>query len=479
MSVLDLMLQLQKNTKLTDKVNDRVAVYSARPKITEKETKFIEQLEPSKKKNILNAENGFGFYTPNEVSPYALPKPQTDSLYVKSIKEHQYGFSKSMSHIQSEISKLYKLYEENKNYEYEIENFDNSKSTVLLSNSFRPLKNLKDDKDSEIAATNYPLYEVWSGWFEHSGLTEKDFFLMTLISNCDRKIWRDFLEKHVFYFKELLPHQNKRGYDWDNAILQILNALQLKYSFKEKVDFLIDACNTLYADLPKSVLEFEYKPSKDEYYYNSDNGNGWQNQGFFDIYLNTISFHDLSEEQNNKIWNLHRWRQLNGLERNIPYTKPTIYLYCVAFEQNLITEGELYEGILESERISVLTSETKHYRHFGSEDLIKRFPFLVPMMAKIRETFLDIEVKRGDSNTSVTHLVQSFQKIFGINRLVEMLTALGKASLYKGYIYSWSYTELTKQKLFSYLLKRCYPLDSDTQEIFNEAIKKAKSLKKD
>jgi len=473
MSALDIMLQLQKISKLNDKVNDWVKAYSARPKITEKETKFIEQLEPSQKKNILSAENGYGFFTPNKISAYALPKVADNSLYAQSVKAHQYGFSKSMSHIKTEISKLYKLYEDNRNYEYEFENYDNSKSTGLLGNTFRPLKNLKDEKDPQVTASNYPLYEVWSGWFKDSGLTERDLFLITMISSCDRKIWGDFLEKHIFYYKELLPHQNKRGYDWDNAILNILNALQLKYVFKEKTDFLIDACSTLYADLPKSVLEFEYKPSKDEYYYNSGNGNGWQNQGSFDIYLNKIR-EDLTVEQDIKVWNLYRWRQLNGLERNISYNRPPIYSYCIAFEQQLINEGELYEGILEPERISVLTGESKHYRHFKSDELTKRFPFLVPMIDKIRETFLDIEIKRGDSNTAVTPLVQSFQKIFGINRLVEMLTALGKASLYKGYIYSWSYTELTKQKLFSYLLKRCYPLASDTQEMFNEAIKKAK-----
>ncbi|HEU0125311.1 MAG TPA: hypothetical protein VFQ56_03315, partial [Flavobacterium sp.] len=384
MSALDIMLQLQKNNKLTDKVNDWVKEYSARPKITEKETKFIEQLEPSQKKNLLSAENGYGFFTPNEISPYALPKPASDSLYSKAVKAEQYGFSKSMSHIKTEISKLYKLYEENRNYEYEIENYDNSKSTVLLGNTFRQLKNLKDEKDVEVTATNYPLYEVWENWFKNSGLIERDLFLLTLVSNCDRKIWRDFLEKHVFYYKELLPHQNKRGYDWDNAILNILNALQLKYTFTEETDFLIDACTTLYADLPQSIIEFEYKPSKDEYYYNTDNGNGWQNQGFFDIYLNKIGLGNLTPEQENKIWNLYRWRQLNGLQRNISYNKPPIHLYCTAFQNQLITEGELYEGILEPERISVLTSESKHYRHYGSEELLKTFPFLVSMIDKIR-----------------------------------------------------------------------------------------------
>ncbi|PXY42737.1 hypothetical protein DMB65_01570 [Flavobacterium cheongpyeongense] len=474
MSVLDVMLQLQKNNKLTDKVNDWVKEYLAKPKITEKETKFLEQLEPEKKKDILSAENGYGFYTPNEISPYDLPKPEADSLYAKAVKTAQYGFSKPMPHIKKEIDKLYKCYHENSNYEYEVENYDNSKITLLLGNTFRRIKYLKEE-NAQIAATNYPLYEVWSGWFENSGLAERDLFLLTLISSCDRKVFRDFLEKHVFYYKELLPHQKKNGYDWDNAILQILNALQQKYSFNEKTDFLIDACSALYADLPKSILEFEYKPGKDEYYYNTNNGNGWQNQHFFDIYLNAINVENLTKEQNIKVWNLYRWRQLNGLQHNSTYNKPLLYLYCAAFEQNAITEGELYEGILESDRISTLTSENKkQHRHVAGEALLERFPFLVPMIDKIRETFLDIEVKRGDSNTPVTHLVQSFEKIFGISRLVELLTALGKASVYKGYIYSWNYTDLTKQKLFSYLLKRCFPLRSDTQELFNESIKKAK-----
>lgn len=474
MSILDLMLQLQKSDKLADKVTDWVAAYAARPKITEKETKFLEQLEPEKKKDILSAENGYGFFTPNEISPYALPKPEADSLYAKAVKSHQHGFSKPMSHIKSEIEKLYKLFQENSSYEYEVDNYDNSKMTLLLGNTFRQIKNVQEE-NAEIAATNYPLYEVWANWFENSGLAESDLFLITLISSCDRKVFRDFLDKHVFYYKELLPHQNKRGYDWDNAVLNILKALQLKYSFKEKTDFLIDACSTLYADMPKSILEFEYVPGKNEYYYNTDNGNGWQNQNYFDVYLHKISLGDLTQEQYNKVWNLYRWRQFSGLERNIVYNKPPMYLYCAAFEQKLITEGELYEGILEGERISVLTSENKkHYRHFGGDELLTKFPFLLPMIDKIRENFLDVEVKRGDSNTSVTHLVQSFQKIFGVNRLVEMLTAMGKASLYKGYIYSWSYTDLTKQKLFSYLLKRCFPLESDTQELFNESIKKAK-----
>lgn len=132
--------------------------------------------------------------------------------------------------------------------------------------------------------------------------------------------------------------------------MNILNALQLKYVFKEKIDFLIDASVALYADLPESVKEFEDKPVKDQYYYDANRGNGWQNQNHFDVYLNRIDLRFVTAEQEIKIWNLFRWRQLNGLERNISYCKPFVQLYSVAFEQNLITEGELYEGILEPDK---------------------------------------------------------------------------------------------------------------------------------
>ncbi|MEP6928608.1 MAG: DUF5724 domain-containing protein, partial [Flavobacterium sp.] len=475
MSALDLMLQLQKSNKLTDKINDWVKEYLARPKISEKETKFLEQLEPEKKKNILSEENGYSFYNPDEISAYELPKIEKDSQYARALKIGQYGFSKPMSHIEEEVAKLYKLFEENRNYEYEIDIHDNSKQTVLLGNSFRQIKKFSDQEkvSEEEKVHNYPLHNVWSQWFEDSGLAERDLFLMTLSSNCDRKIFRDFLEKRVFYYKELLPHQNKNGYDWDNAIINILNALQLKYVFKEKQDFLIDACSSLYADMPQTLLEYENKPVKNDYY-NANQSNGWQNQVFFDIYLGKINLESLTDEQTKKVWNLYRWKQLNGLKRNIPYHIPPLFLYCKAYTLKLITEGELYEGILDSERITVLTGSAKHYRHAGGEDLIAQFPFLVSIIDKIRETFLDIELKRGDSNTSVTHLVQGFRKIYGTNRFVEILAALGKASLYKGYIYSWSYTELTKQKLFSFLLKRCYPLATDTHESFNELINQSK-----
>lgn len=474
MSALDVMLQLQKKDKLSKKVNHWIKEYAIRPKITEKELKFIEQLAPTENKELLCPENGFGFYNPKEISNYALPKPESNSLFTAATKKEKYGFSKPLSQIKADFSKLYELFEANKNYEYELEYNDNSKETVLLGNNFSQIKRLSDNATADEKSKNYPLFEVWSNWFENSKLEPRDLFLATLARDCEQPNHRSFLEKNVYYYQKDFPNPVKNNYHWNHPIIKIINALQLKYPFKESQEFLIDACSNLFSDFPKAILEFKYKPKKNEYYYNNNNGDGWQNQIEFNIYLNAIDLNILTEKQKNKVWNLYRWRQWSGLKENTTYSKPPIYLYCIAFEQKLITEGELYEGILDSDRLSVLTAEKKHYQHFESENLVKNFPFITPMIDNIRNTFLDIEVKRGDSNTSVTHLVKSFEKIYGTLRFVQLLTALGKTSLYKGYIYSWGYTELNKQKLFSFLLKRCYPLASDTQENFNNLITKEK-----
>lgn len=473
MSALDIMLQLQKKDKLTKKVNAWVKEYAARPKISERELKFIEQIEPSKSKEVLSLENGYGFYNPNQISNYALPKPESTGLFSTATKKEKYGFSKSPTQIKAAIAVLYDLFEANKNHEYEVENYDNSKETVLLGNTFSPLKKLSDNATKEEKARNYPLFEVWANWFEKSKLEPRDLFLLILVSDCNNEDFRSVLQNNIYFYRKDLPNPIKDGYNWNHPIIKIIEALQEAYPFTDAQEFLIDACSNLFSGLPKSVLNFKYKPKKNEYYYRAD-GDGWQNQSDFKIYLDAIDLEALTEEQKIKVWNLYRWRQFSGLKENIVHNKPPIYLYCAAFEQKLISEEELYEGILDGNRLSVLTAEKKNYKHFASENLVKTFPFLTPMLEKIQNTFLDIEMKRGDSNTAVSHLVQNFEKIYGINRFAELLTGLGKSSLYKGYIYSWGDADLNKQKLFSFLLKRCYPLDTDTQEVFNELLQKSK-----
>ncbi|MGH1519699.1 DUF4132 domain-containing protein [Chryseobacterium sp. JK1] len=467
---LDIMLQLQKVQRVSSQITRWAQQYSERTKISDREQNLLEQINPSSDKKILSPENGFGFYDPTAISKFELPKVEKDSIYAQSTKDNKYGFTQPIEKIKDALKKLNDLFLQHKDYEYEAEDWNGSKTTVLMGNDFRQIKREIDGFTSEQLASNYPLYEIWQQWYQDSGWQPRDLFLVTFAENCDRKKFRDFLQDYVFYHKDILPNPIKNGYYWSNPISFILYSLQHKFVFQERTDFLIDACSTLFANLPEDIINYKGKEEKN-YYYQSNKGNGWQEQGFFDIFLKAIPLKGLTDEQHRKQWNLYRWMQYNGLEEYISTTVPPFYVFCKAYELNSITEGELYEGILTADSAIRELTTLKSYHN---EKLIEVFSFLKPMIEKIQNEFLNIELIRGDANTSVSHFVQQFQSMYGSQRLIQTVKGLGKTGLYANYIYSYGSENMTKQKLFSWLISNSYPLESDTQEAFNEMVKKEK-----
>ncbi len=74
------------------------------------------------------------------------------------------------------------------------------------------------------------------------------------------------------------------------------------------------------------------------------------------------------------------------------------------------------------------------------------------------ERILDIELKRGDSETPVSPLAYEIRGISGIDRLLQILQALGKDKpIARGYC-----ANLNKREILSSLLQVCTPADSDT-----------------
>ena len=475
MSALDIMLQLRKEKKLEKSINQWVGEYSKRAVITDKEKLFLEQLLPSGTVQQLSAENGYGFYKLKPALEYKLPEVEPSSVFSKLTAKDKYGFTQPMSKIRQELDKLQKLYIENSNYEYEIESWDNSRERVLLGNIFRQKIRNTEKFTAEQLFQNYPLSEIWQSWMENSGLAAIDLFLLNLAEDCNVKKWKSILQDYVFYNKDLIPNPSKSNYYWDNPIKAILDCLTHKFPFEEKNAFLIDACAKLFANLPNSVINYKYSPDVN-FYYSSQKGNGWQAESHFNVFLNAINdLEQLTDQEKVKLWQLYRWRQFNGLQENIEYSKPPFYLYCDAYSQQIIAKEELYEGIIDVDYLRFITDNFSKYRlnqNISIENLLKKYDFLQPMIDAVRNKFLDIEIKRGDSNTPVTKFVKSFQRIFGVNRFMELINGIGKSNLYKGYIYSWNNEDLSKHKLFSYLLKRCYPLENETYEDFVQAIKK-------
>ncbi len=82
------------------------------------------------------------------------------------------------------------------------------------------------------------------------------------------------------------------------------------------------------------------------------------------------------------------------------------------------------------------------------------------------DRILDIELKRGDTPTPVTHLAEKINGIAGADYFTTIIAGLGKDSLASGY---WS--EPSRRNIFSRLLQNCVPLDTDTPSDLMKKVK--------
>lgn len=467
-SALDLMLQLKRQNRMIRFITLQFEELDNLEKLSERERTLINQLKPEVKLEELTLENGFGFYNPQKVSPYELPKPTKGGIFETNYAQNNYGFSKPMSEIRSHLKSLFELYNKHVDFEYEIEHYNGSKETVLLGNTFqRSIYRVDENWTNERKYSCYPLHEVWELWFVESGLQPVDLSLLTFVEDCHYDEFKSWLKKHVFYFKKdiIAPFSGKFRY-WNNPILQILNALKIRFPFEQRTDFLLDATANIYNELPSHFLNYKYEP-KDNYWYTNTNGNGWQSAGVFDIFLVELNLQELNDVQIEKAWMLYRWRQFSGLKENTFFSRPPLYLYCRMFDLKKISEQEFYEGLIDEENLRTVTVDPKN-KYRNAINYRKSFPWLEEFVERVQRKFLAIELKRGDSATSVTNLVVSFQTIYGIDRFANLVHGLGKLNLYRGYVYSWGSQEVSRQQSFSYLLKRSFPRETDKQEDFNQ-----------
>ena len=482
---LDILLQLKKNDRLKSETQSLIENFRARKSVSQKEEILLSQLENSGiDANKYSAENGYGFFDAKKsVSPITEPKIDPENIYEKrtlqdsaigkvldkakswigkSAAKHEYGFSIPLEEIKNQLQMLAELYLENKDYEYEVENWNNTKNTVLLGNTFRSKKYQFDFETPEAEYKEYPLPEVWEKWFQDSGLDAGDLYLIQLSKeqNC---------REMIPTYNEVVPKGFANYYYYNNPLYQIVYALQKIHPFIEKNEFMLGGCARLFASLDEKFLKAK---SEEKAYSYQNSGDGWQIRTGYQTFYNAVDILALEENSVINFWNLAHWRQFSGREENIPFSAPSLLTFARAFQLSIIGEDEMSRGIMRPENIGYLSA--KKLKGRKDFDYYERFPFLREIFEKVREHILGIELKRGDSPTSVTKMVANLNTVYGINRLTELLIGLGKTALNRGYHYYYGDNEINKQTQFSRLLKNCFPRETDAQEEFDRLMTQSK-----
>lgn len=78
----------------------------------------------------------------------------------------------------------------------------------------------------------------------------------------------------------------------------------------------------------------------------------------------------------------------------------------------------------------------------------------------ITNLILDVELKRGDTETDFSKASKKIDKVYGIRRLGQILTAMGKDTLDRSTYYYFS-SGTGKKECLSHLLQVCYPIEGE------------------
>ncbi|MGB5990179.1 MAG: DUF4132 domain-containing protein [Marinifilaceae bacterium] len=475
---LDMLLWLKNNsTEDLAWLSEKAVDFNTRLKISTKETVILKGLLPKDKDAVeYTAENGYMVYDTSKTVDEIGLNEKISELYLQAVGQKQFCFSMPIAKILTALLDLKNLLAANKDYEYTCESWDNSETTVLLGNDFSKIKRKTKDMNKEEIFCNYPLAEVWREWYNNAGLTSLDLYLISLFGNITangycKDIFKEYNARLLnFIFIPIIPKVTKES--WRNPVSEILVNLCNRYEYENKIDFLSGMC-THFFHLVDDDLIYANFVHKDKW---SNTNCTWREQNILSVIWNNYSncTNSMSEEQFSIYWNLAFWRYLSSRDdentTNRDCYKPSVYEYTRAYHNNLIDKNTLYWRMFSRDGMAQLTS----YVTGKNYDIKKEFPFLNEVADVVRDRVLEIELIRGDSSTSVTNLAQNIRRLWGIENYVDVLKALGKDNLHRGYISCWGSREYNKKEIFSSLLRNVYPSKECTQELFNKAIKEAK-----
>ena len=470
---LDMLLQLKKKNRLVAAIDKWSAAFGERKNISQKENILLEQLASGEAVEDVSAENGYGLFDPENKTELRLPAINPESTYEKQLAAHEYAFSKPFSHIKEALTDLHALFTKYKDHEYEIEQWDNSTEKILLVNNFRKKSYKKEFATPADEFADYPLSEIWEQWYRQWDLQPRDLYILGISKPSGWEVsFPETTAKQLPNLVPVLPEAYFKRYSYySSPLFTIVQALSLVHVFEQQNEFCLEACVRFFHSFDDKILQYK----DDRYHYGAK---GWQQIAILNVFLWGINVQSVDEKYIEKIWHLYNWRQYNGLPESVIHSMPALMVFCRAYEAGIISKDALYRGVLTPENIRTLSIRKPNKNQKNYINFLELYPVLHEMMDRIQNHLLNVELKRGDSSTPITKLVSSLEVIYGIHRFAGILAGLGKTTFNRGYVSMYGGGDYNKQQLFSMLLKKCYPLPTDTQKLFNDTMKQIKADEK-
>ncbi|RJW37661.1 DUF4132 domain-containing protein [Clostridiales bacterium TF09-2AC] len=496
-AALDMMMRLSR-MKDKDKLYQEVRELPLAIKApTDKEKILIEELTGSAgTKADISRENGYGLYDPaaSAALPMGTPDPQVLEQCLP-LKE------KDVILI---LKKLDSLVGQYRDYEY----LDRSGEAQLLGNGYHFLK---DAKDYSYHLENYPLAKEFREFYEneiksHEVLMEMEALL--------------FIQGHAYdagdvFYRAVWGKSPFKPEPLSLVYMDQVRSIRLNYRtdyldraslFKESLA-VIQALSAVVNQKNKKVT-YQYR--------------GWNNSMYdTSCYMNRLPLLDRYFE-GLKYWQTDQEFRLAfetayGFElkcrdtsdtgqfltdRREPMTPIGMSWFMKAYLMSMISMDILIKAVFEyldtTRNLQVLTqfvhgecamtrNRWNTIQFFGEAyynqiqekgnaymlEHTQEGRLCKEIYDKIVPQMVDVELRRGDSETCYSRFMGGITYICGARYLVRILMALGKDTLDRNSYYGWygGSRIYTKKEVLSGLLKSCYPAEDDTPETLGQLLK--------
>ncbi|MCI8662407.1 MAG: DUF4132 domain-containing protein [Hungatella sp.] len=501
---LDLLLRMSKDKEKAEFYGRVKTLASLVENPSDKEKVLLGEIL-GKKEASAGEQKGFGLYDPDakEEIPQTDPgKGTIKGCLLLSEKE-----------IIGKIKKLDALIKAHKDDEYE----SATGEKTLIGNSFWRKKGSEPKEGYRFGLESYPLEKELREFYEREigdygtfvELEARQLLGNEELYENSREFYRALFGKMPFKVEPLSLEYPKQ-----------VNEIRILYrmEFKDKKFLLeagIEAAHALTPIVNKKnmLISYHYKGWNNNLYSSSVPFSGIR---FVDRLLEGLGYWETDEEFERAFyaaWGLElkckegRERTQfadghgTGINGNRELTPMKPYWFLKAYHMGMISRDILYKAVLNyyhrATCLRALTQLVKGeytkpenrqlWRKFFGDalgarvseegaDLVGPDTWCGRLVQELYETivpvFVDMELRRGEAETSVSADVIGISYIQGISYLVRILMALGKDPLSRETYYSWYYTSRnTKKDVLSLLLKSCYPAREDDGKALKAALK--------
>jgi len=475
LAALDLLLKMSKQENCNHAfIQESIQVIK---KPTQEEMILITQLSKEKNKDEYSKANGYGLYDPDDI-------PNFNQMHKDSKTMHEF-INVPVKRLIEILTAFSKFIEEYKDYEYDIQSYNGSRERLVFGSSNQwwiPFeKGEKWQKNSSFE--DYVLSDKVEQFLLDSDIKLVELLRVAYLNHIGyganyigNQSGRVLIQPYVKEYKQLLNeifkiddfndyHELCKDIPYHNLAFNIIT----KYINLKNNNEIFDIVANILSDFialygKREIFKTNILDgSQIQYRY----GNGERQlldtpEVSFFLYLKRM----IHKELNNFRKSIVLSYQLGDLQ-DYAYINLEIEDIARAVQENILAINELYRTFFNVVPVAKMRIYTNK-NDYTAREHIKQYPILEDVSNRVADRVIEIEMKRGDSETSVSAMAQAIRVHYGVEHFVNLLVALGNESFVRGYAYG---STNTKKGVLSSLLKACYPSKRDTQEVFNQAMK--------